>query len=282
MSLLRSAVLLLCVATAVDADLQLRSGKKHHKHHHKHHKRHESSEDGVALLADNSYVSIPINQAAPSSAYVHPKHHHVKHVPAAAVASEPVPAAAVATAPAPAVTVPMAVEATVPPSPAASPLAGLANAQTSTATDTRYGEIEAEVQAAKKKEGQIEQLQAVFATQQSLVKQTATLVVSFQDDRMKGSIVNGQFEQTRRIMQKDLDLLSVTKDEAAHTSQKALEEAQDMHQAALNAEEKAEKERAASMELEGKASDLMKKAQAEVSSVQATIQEMEHSASESD
>merc|ERR1719450_418157 len=110
MSLLRSAVLLLCVATAVDADLQLRSGK----HHHKHHKRHESSEDGAMLLADNSYVSIPINQVAPSSAYAHPKHHHVKHVPAAAVASEPVPAAAVATAPVPAVKEPASAVASEP------------------------------------------------------------------------------------------------------------------------------------------------------------------------
>jgi len=297
MSLLRRALLLLCVATAVDANLQLRSGKKHHKHH----KHHKSSQDAAVLLADSSGVSIPINQAAPSSAYAHPSHHHkknVKHVkaaavasepvPAAAVASEPVPAAAMASEPVPAAAVPMKVEATVTPSPAASPLAGLANAQTNTPTqptDPRYTEIEAEVKAAKKKEGQIAQLKAALATQQSLVEQTATLAESFNDDQRKGFIVKDELEQTKGMMQKDLELLVATKDEAAHSSQKALEEAQEMHQAALNAEEKAEKERAASMELEGKASDLMTKAQEEVSSVQATIKAMEQSAqseSESD
>jgi len=244
------------------------------------------------LLADSSGVSIPINQAAPSSAYAHPSHHHVKHVKKAAAASEAVPAVAVAVAvasePEPAAAVPRSVEATVPPAPAASPLAGLAGAQANTPTqptDPRYAEIEAEVKAAIKKEGQIEQLKAALATQQSLVAQTATLAESFSDDQRKGFIVKDELEQTKGMMQKDLDLLVATKDEAAHSSQKALEEAQEMHQAALNAEEKAEKERAASMELEGKASDLMTKAQAEVSSVQATIKQMQQSAqadSESD
>mmetsp|Transcript_91668 Transcript_91668/g.163150 ORF Transcript_91668/g.163150 Transcript_91668/m.163150 type:complete len:264 (-) Transcript_91668:48-839(-) len=251
MSLLRAlcGVLLLCVTTAGDVQATgLRNGKKHHKHHRHHkHLSKDSNPEGAVLLANSGFIfSAPRVTAKPEA----------KNMVTDLSGEEPNQVAT-----------PQA-------SDQIARLARKAKKAPPAEEESHDQEIRAKVQSAKTKEAQIGQLREAFFTEQNLLDQSTSLVDSFKNDGPKSSILKAQAQQTKGMMQKDLDLLKAAKEEATHSSQEALEEAREMHEAALQAQGKAEKERAASMQLQGKANDLTAAAQAEVESVESSIQQI--------